>query len=193
MTNTCQTMNCQHNYKSCSGCQWTGVHFYHYLNLDLLLDDHMQWVSVLVELEGKNVQELVKYTKPYWTKTCTFVPDTSKIYKMTKKWTNHIHTWRQSRAGSRIFKFFVSNASRRGFKTSSASAPSKAFPAFAKTVEIVPLKLTGPPTGPASWAICGTVSAWFCSVSAFVAPATVSCELQTKVNPKNKLEDIQVC
>lgn len=85
------------------------------------------------------------------------------------------HTWRQSKADSNNFKFLVSIASRRGFRTSSASAASKVWPAFAKAVATLPLTPTVLP-------ICSVCSAgnWTASVPFSAAPASVSIELQGK-------------
>lgn len=81
------------------------------------------------------------------------------------------HTWRQSKADSNNFKFLVSIASRRGFRTSSASAASKVWPAFAKALATLPLTPTVLP-------ICS--GSWTASVPFSAAPASVSIELQGK-------------
>ena len=95
-----------------------------------------------------------------------------------------LHTWRQSKAGSRIFKFFVSNASRRGFRASSTSAPSKVYPAFAKAVVMVPLTPVGLLTCSVSPTLCEAVLDPSGSVPVFSAPVSVSRELQVKEKRK---------
>ena len=97
-----------------------------------------------------------------------------------------VRTWRQSRAGSRTFRFFVSNASRRGFKTSSAWLPSKVFPAVPRTVDTVPLVLTGLATDSASSAVFVDVWDWPGSAPVFAASPSVSTELQKEVIPQVK-------
>jgi hypothetical protein len=83
-----------------------------------------------------------------------------------------------------VFKFLVSNASRSGFRTSSACAPSRVCPALDKTVAMVPLLPTGLPTCSASSVLCWTECELAGSVSVLAAPPSVSRELQTKIDSK---------
>lgn len=95
----------------------------------------------------------------------------------SKQLKNQKHTWRQSKAASNIFKFFVSNARRRGFRTSSTSAPPNVCPAFANEMFIVPLF---------DWLACSATSALgtFCGSSAsppVFSPPPSACELKLNI------------
>ena len=153
----------------------------------------MQWVSVLTEwsyaisfmpILNNNIK--VQFIKWHlWTPYVRIWQKGHSLYSILnitqQKW-NEEHTWRQSKAGSIVFKFLVSNASRSGFRTSSACAPSRVCPALDKTVVMVPLLPTGLPTWSASSILRLTEYELAGSVAVLAAPPSVSRELQTRNN-----------